>query len=135
MPQQNAVAAERHAGRRLLGPLAEAFVAAHKFVAAPFAGEDALGRAVLDAGPGVEFPPAGERPRHDLDAMVAGAGDLAIARDRLLGGAHQRHIDQTQSRGNLGIETVEVDLIHQAARLRSSPASARSISFTTLSRP
>jgi hypothetical protein len=44
--------------------------------------------------------------------MVAGVCDLAIARDRLLGGAHQRHVDQAQSRRDLGIEIVEDDLIH-----------------------
>ena len=82
MPQQHAVASQGHAGRGLLGPLAEAddivaadrFVAPQKLVAAPFAGEDALGRAALDAGAGIELAPAGKRPRHDLDAMVAGVG-------------------------------------------------------------
>jgi hypothetical protein len=69
-------------------------VASQQLVAAPFAGEDGFGRAAVDSGAGIELAPVGKRPWHDLDAMVAALRDLAVALDRLLGGAHQRHIDK-----------------------------------------
>ena len=91
MPQQHAAIARLGAGPRDLRQLAKAddivsthrFVAAHKLVAAPFAGEDALRRAALDAGAGIELAPAGQRPRHDLDPVLVGiAHDLAVALER-----------------------------------------------------
>ena len=148
MPQQDAIAGERDAGHGLLRQLAEAddvmashrLVAPDQLVAAPFAGEGALGGAALDAGAGVEPPPAGEWPRHDLDLVPLGiAHDLAVAPDRLAGGADHRDVEKLQSLGNGGIEIVENNAVVHAALYaalpRSSPASARSISATTLSRP
>ena len=149
MPQQHAIAGEGDTLGRRLGTLAKAddvvaanrLVATDQLVAAPFAGEDALGRAALVAGAGIELAMALERPRHDLDTVIAVARDLAVALDRGLGGAHQRHIDDAQTGRNPGIEVIEDDAIHEgaihrhAAFPRSSPASARSISSTTLSRP
>src|SRR5215831_20092785 len=89
MPQQHAAIARRHAGLGgALRRIAEAddvvaanrLVTAQEFVAAPFAGKDAFGGAALDAGPGVELAPAGQRPRHDLDPMLVRiTHDLAVA--------------------------------------------------------
>src|SRR4029077_14712510 len=77
MPQEHAAIAPLDAGPRELGQFAKTddivsadrFVAAQELVAAPFAGEDALGRAAFDARAGIELAPAGQRPGHDLDAV------------------------------------------------------------------
>src|SRR6266404_602769 len=145
MPQEHAALVQRHAFGCTLRQVAEAddvmaahrLVAAEQLVAAPFAGEDAFGRARLVAGAGVELPPAAGRPGHDLDAVrVRIVHDLAIAFQRLPGGANDRRFDEAQAGGHGRVEVIEDRLVHgQAALPRSSPASARSIRRTTLSRP
>ncbi len=146
MPQEHAPLAQLHAGPRRLRLIAEAddivaadrLVTADQLIALPFTGEDAFGRAALDAGAGIESPPARQRPGNDLDPVLLGvAHDLAVALERLRIGANQRHIEEPQPWRHIRIEIIENDRIahDQAALPRSSPASARSISFTTLSRP
>jgi hypothetical protein len=145
VPQEHAATAQHHAGlggalRRIAEAddvvAADRFVAPQKLVAAPFAGEDAFGGAALYPGPGIELAPAGQRRRHDLDAMLVRiAYDLAIAFQRRGIGAHHGHVQEPHACGNGRMEIVDDDLVHHAAWLRSSPASARSIRRTTLSRP
>ena len=121
MPQQHAAVAQLHAGPRHLGQVAKAddivsahrFVAAQKLVAAPFAGEDPLGRAAFDAGAGVEPAPAGKRPGHDLDPVRVGiAHDLAVALERFGRRAQQRHVEDLQARGKVRVQIVDDDLVH-----------------------
>src|SRR5262249_26793450 len=105
--------------------------AGDQMVALPGAGKHALGGAAFVARAGIELAMAWRRPGNDLDLVLGTiAHDLADALERGAAGAHHGHFEDARALRYGG----RPGSAH-AALPRSSPASARSIRRTTLSRP